>query len=324
MNDVIIRKVQPSDFDGLVSLYDRVWPDVNYNKKDKANFVLNESDGVCYCAEKAGTIVGSRTSFHVKMFFGNRPLNCLQLADSCIDSSCRGQGLFLKMNKAFLNDFFPTGDLIYNISVIASKNAYEKLGWKYIESLMVLRKFVNPIKTILKLKFNIKKLSTPIVWESGGADLSIPPELLFVREKMISDACNLHIKYDEQNISWRLKSQNGIKVFRNKELGCIIYKLGHRGNVVEALIGETFLYTYNNNNFKSLMKSFSHFVNADILSVWISEGHPLKKWYRDLHFLNNPSKKYLYHGVKVESNEMKKICYNPDNWAISSLDIDTF
>lgn len=324
MNDVIIRKVTPSDFKGLVSLYDRVWPDVDYCKNDKANFVLNDSDGVCYCAEKDGKIVGSRTSFYVRLFWGNRLLNCLQLADSCIDLTCRGQGLFLKMNKAFLNDFFPQGDLIYNISVIASKNAYEKLGWKYIESLMVLRKFVNPIKTLFKMKFNIKKLGSPIIWEKENINISICSELLPIREQMISESCNLHINYDEKTMNWRLKSKNGIKIFKDEKLGSVIYKIGHRGNIVEALIGEIFLFSYNKYNFKSLMKSFSKYVKADILSVWISEGHPLKKWYRDYHFLFNPQKKYLYHGVKVESDEMKRICYNPHNWAISSLDIDTF
>ena len=324
MGEIIIRKVLPSDFNGLVSLYNRVWPDVNYDKQEKANFVLNESKGVCYCAEKDGKIVGSRTSFYINMFYGKRSINCLQLADSCIDSTCRGQGLFLKLNQAFLKDFFPTGDLIYNISVIASKNAYEKLGWRYIESLMVLRKLVHPVRTVLKLLCNIKDLKLPIVWAAGDSNLHISQKLLDFRENKFSDSCHLHIFYDEKNINWRFKSKNGIRIFNDDELGSVIYKVGRRGKLVEALIGEVFLFSYEEKHFNTLINRFSKFVKSDLLSVWISEGHPLKQWYRNSYFLNNPRKKYLYHGVKVESKEMKEICYNPNNWAISSLDIDTF
>ena len=144
-NQIIIRKVTPADLSQLTVLYERVWPHVSYDKRGKAEFVIKDSEGVSYCAERNGEIVGSRTSFYVDMHYGQRPVKCVQFGDSCVDASCRGQGLFLKMNQSFLKDFFQDGELVYNISVFASRKAYEKLGWKYIESLMVLRKFVRPL-----------------------------------------------------------------------------------------------------------------------------------------------------------------------------------
>lgn len=61
--EFIIRKVVENDMENLVKLYDEVWSDVDMDFKDKANFVLRESTGVSYCAEKEGRLVGSRTSF---------------------------------------------------------------------------------------------------------------------------------------------------------------------------------------------------------------------------------------------------------------------
>jgi hypothetical protein len=132
------------------------------------------------------------------------------------------------------------------------------------------------------------------------------------------------VNYDKDTFEWRMKSESGIKQFSDCRLGCIIYKIGCRGIIKEVEIGEVFLYEYTQHNFKELLKQFSKKFHPDILTVLISEGHPLKSWYKSSLFLFNPKQKYLHHGVRVETEEMKKVCYNPKNWAISSLDIDTF
>ena len=101
-----IRKVSQSDIIELAALYEQVWPNVSFDKLEKVNFVLKESTGVSYCAIKEGEIVGSRTSFFMPAYYGERKLNCVQFADSCIRKDCRRQGLFLKMNQAFLDGFY--------------------------------------------------------------------------------------------------------------------------------------------------------------------------------------------------------------------------
>ena len=86
-------------------------------------------------------------------------------------------------------------------------------------------------------------------------------------------------------------------------------------------IGEVFLYEYDHIHMKALLKSFQKALKPDVIKTAISLGHPLyseyaKCGFRKLHF--------LHHGVRVETQEMKDICYKPENWAISMLDIDTF
>ena len=77
-----IRKVSQSDITALAALYEQVWPNVSFDKLEKVNFVLKESTGVSYCAIKEGEIVGSRTSFFMPAYYGERKLNCVQFADS--------------------------------------------------------------------------------------------------------------------------------------------------------------------------------------------------------------------------------------------------
>ena len=327
MEQISIEKVKKTDFESLVKLYEDVWPDVDYDKRKKANFIVNESNGINYCAKRGNEVVGSRTSCPFNFFYGSRKLKTVQVGDSCVHPSCRGKGLFLKMNQAFLDEFFGNenkGELIYNISVFASRKAYEKLGWKYIESLMSIRKFVNPIKTLFKLKFNLKRVSNPIIWDRQEDEITIDERLLESREDFLNHVDLLHVRYDEPTIKWRLKSQSGIKLVKVDNLGCILYKIGHRGVLVEVEIGEIFLYDYTQKNFKELLSVFIKQCHPDIVKVLVSEGHPLKAWYKSCLFLSNPKQKYLHHGVRVETEEMKRICYEPKNWAISSLDIDTF
>ena len=324
---ILVRKVNTEDFSALVNLYEEVWPDVDYDKERKANFIVRESHGINYCAEDGGRLVGSRTSCPINLFYGKNRLNTVQIGDSCVHPSCRGKGLFLKMNEAFLKDFFSNenkGELIFNISVYASRKAYEKLGWRYIESLMALRKFSRPFKTFANIGFNPKRLFAPIRWDKRNDVIDIDNVLLESRERFLRKNDILHVNYDKDTFEWRMKSESGIKQFSDCKLGCIIYKIGYRGTIREVEIGEVFLYEYTQHNFKELLKQFSKKFHPDILTALISEGHPLKSWYKSSLFLCNPKQKYLHHGVRVETEEMKKICYNPKNWAISSMDIDTF
>lgn len=326
LEEIIVRKVQPSDFEGLVHLYEDVWPDVDYNKRKKADFVINQSKGIDYCAERGVQIVGSRTSFFQNMYYGHQKLNCVQCGDSCVHPSCQGKGLFQRMNKAFLKGFFieQPGELVFNISVAASRRSYEKLGWNYIESLMKLTRLAQPLQTLIKLKLDIRKFKTAIIWEQENDVKQIDPLLINAREELLANLNLLHINYDDKTFYWRMKSESGIKSFFALGVGYVLYKIGHRGKLVEVEIGEIFLYEYTKKSFNTILKTFKKAFRPDILWVMVSEGHPLRQFYSSACFFANPKQKYLHHGVRVESDKMKKICYNPHNWAISSLDIDTF
>lgn len=323
-SDIIIRKVTDQDFGKLIKLYSEVWDDVTYNKVEKASFILKESTGISYCAEKNSDIVGSRTSFFMNFYYGDRKLICVQVGDSCTRKDCRGQGLFCKMNQAFLADYFGPetgGELIWNISVGASKHVYEKLGWNYIQSLQTIIKFTRPFRILSKVGINIKSLGGDVSWDLETKTESINENLLIERECIMSSRGLLHVNYDKDTFSWRMKSKNGIKTYSDDKLGSVIYKVGTKKGLTFVQIGDVFLYEYSYNALKALLKSFQNAIKPDVIKTAISLGHPLYNLYVDNGFRKLH---YLYHGVRVETDEMKEICYNPYNWAIASLDIDTF
>ena len=324
-DSITVRLIKDNDIDGLIALYEEVWPDVDYDKKAKANFVLKESNGINYCAEYNNKIVGSRTSFYINAYIGSRKLRCIHIGDSCVTKECRGKGLFQNMNKHLLADFFIDGDLIYNISVAKSRISYEKLGWVYIKSLESIFKILNPIRTLLKIKFDIRKLSGSRIWDKKQTIISIPQNLIDERERIFREANLIHINYDLNTIAWRQKTYSGIKSFTTSS-GLIIYKIGTIKNcgltVVE--IGEMFLSSYDKKCFKNALSEFVKNIKPDVIQTNVCHNHPLYKYYRRCNFINNPKHKYLHHGVRVNSDEMRELCLNPANWGISALDIDTF
>lgn len=326
-NEIIIRKVTNEDFNGLVKLYNEVWPDVTYNKIEKANFILHESDGVRYCAEKNGEIVGSRTSYWINFLYGGRQLRCVELADSCSRKDCRGQGLFGKMNKALLADFFSSetgGELIWNISVEASKRVYEKLGWNYIKSLSTLLKICRPFHILSCVGLNYKMILGPVEWDLSNDTIRIEDDLLNAREEVLVKTNLLHVCYNKETIAWRQKTYSGMKQYDDSNFGSVIYKIGNKNGLTVILVGEVFLKEYNKHNLEKLLHSFQKSLFPDLIKLAVSLGHPLLPLYRSCGFSYNPRNRFLFHGVRVETQEMKDICYKPENWAISMLDVDTF
>lgn len=324
-DDIVVRKVTDDDFDGLVALYENVWPEVSYDKYEKANFVLRESNGVCYCAELNGNLVGSRTSFYMPIFYGNRKLNCVQFADSCVHSSCRRRGLFLRLNEAFLHDFFDerSGELVYNISVDDSRKAYEKLGWVYINSLAGLKMYPRLLHLFRAIGFKIQKLRGSVEWDHETNICDVDEELLEIREREFLKTECIHVRYDKDSFLWRLKSKNGIKIQMFEDFGCVIYKEGTKNGLKVVTIGDVFLYSYDYHSFKNLIKRFINTSKPDIVLATITIGHPLFCFYRR-YFPKYNKLSFANHGVKVVSDEMREICLNPENWALSFMDIDTF
>lgn len=324
MEDFIIREVTDNDFEALVDLYCSVWPEGKNIHRQKATFVLKESDGVCYCAEKEGKIVGGRSSFYMPFYYGDRKIKCVQFADSCIHESCRRQGLFLKMNTAFLHGFFDEngGELVYNISVDNSRKAYEKLGWVYIQSLTSFVKYVRPIHMFIKARFNPNNMKGAIEYDLTNRLHTIDEELFSVREKLMVENNVLYVKYTKETFEWRLKSGNGIKILNVPQIGAVVYKVGYKPSGIKALaIGEVFLYNYDNTSFNRLEKELKKRENPDMIIAKFSLSHPLYQLLQHAHYKGGS---FDNHGVKVMSDEMREICLNPTNWAISFFDIDTF
>lgn len=323
-SEVVIRKVLDADVERLAKLYDNVWPEESSEVHiNKANFVLRDSVGVSFCAERNGVLVGSRTSYYNPVFIADRRIKCAVVGDSCVHSSCRRQGLFTRMNEAFLKEFFGNcgGELVYNISEDASRAAYEKLGWVYIKALTGVRKYVRPFHILKLVHFDIRKLRGTVKIDIRSRLQHLDEQLLDSREKLLHDY--IHVKYDVESFSWRIKSQNGIRVLPLDCIGAVVYKVGLKPCGARVLIiGEIFLYEYNKKNMKLVEKELIRVENPDIILSSITKAHPLFSLYKQIGYCGGNT--FSNHGVKVVSEEMRKVCLNPQNWGLSFMDIDTF
>lgn len=325
-NNINIRPVTNDDIVQLAKLYERVWPGLYDKHLAKTKWAINSSkyNGVCAVADNL--IVGSRTCFKTNIFYNTQKLECVQLRDSCVDKNFRRLGLFTKMNKEFIKDFFNTGDeLIFNISVEASRKANEKLDWVYIKSLRSLYYIPNPLGLIYKIRGNPKKLTGNMdeIRSEIPSITQLSEELLASREKFVSTN-KIHTKYDKATIEWRIRSDSNIRLYYDNNFGACFYKIGNNNGCKWLQIGEIFLYEYTQRNFNKVINSIQKQTKPDVMEVSITIGHPLYAYYKKRCFFGNPKKPHLNLGVKVVSDKMREICLEPENWAISTLDIDTF
>ena len=326
-DDIIIRKISLNDKNALAQLYDRVWPEESGRHYDKTAWAVDTSEQSGYCAEAGGRLIGSRACFHANVFIGGTKVTCVQFGNSCVDKDYRRYGLFSRMNKAFMSDFFQTGDeLIYNISVDASRKAYEKIGWVYIKSLSNIIYIVHPLSFLFKVKGNIHSLAgNMFVDDSPIPDVDIiPTQMIDLRESIMIKMGLIHNRYDKETLKWRMGTNSGIKLLFKENIGAVFYKTGSKNGLRCCIIGEMFLEKYSKSFFNKMFKAIKEMDNFDIISISITHSHPLYHYFRQKGFLLNPKKPFLNHGIRVESDKMKKICLNPCNWAIADLDIDTF
>ena len=132
------------------------------------------------------------------------------------------------------------------------------------------------MKTLWKLRFDIRKLAGTPIWDIESHIISIDEHLLDIREAEMLKSDTIHIRYDKETFLWRMKSQSGIKMWSKDGLGCIIYKIGKKphGTVV-VFIGEVFLYKYTRVDLKALFKAFNKEIKPELVLADMTLNHPL-------------------------------------------------
>ena len=327
VEDIIIRQMTPEDKDSLSLLYDRVWPENTGRHFDKTSWAIDTSEYPGVCAATDDKIIGSRACFRANIYQGDRSVTSVQFGDSCVDEGYRRLGLFSRMNKFFIDSFFITGnELIYNVSVAASRKAYEKLGWVYIKSMSTIIKVLHPISLLIKTRGRLNRLVGSIeVDRAPIPDVSAIPDSLFAkREALFENTCILHNRYNKDILRWRLGSNSSIKLLNVREVGACLYKTGIKNDLKCCVIGELFLADYSFRCFRKMIKALKALDRFDIMSISITHAHPLYPMYFRKGFFYNPFRPFLNHGVRVNSDAMKEKCMEPNNWVLSTLDLDTF
>ena len=319
---IVKRKITTEDFTGLIKLFDIVWPDAEYNKKEKLNFVLRSNSGYNYCATVQGKIVGSRMSIGENLYYSTTKLKSIQVCDTCTHPEYRGKRILSSLNKKLIEDFFIQGDeVIFNIGENSSRRVNEHYGWKYTQALHTLLSFPNPVSVFRALLKDRHALRRRVQWIPQNSSFSIDSLLLDERNKVMQSIDRFYVNYDIPFYKWRITSNNGMSCFKHPDFGVIFYKYGLCGNLKYVTIGEMFLYKYDNKCFKHLLKVFKAFISPDILKIAISIGHPLYKFYRKSGFIKY---KVLNLGFRTNDEKLSSYCSIDSNWAISTLDFDTF
>lgn len=322
--NIIFRKVISDDVNGLVKLFDLIWPNEEYDKFEKTQFILKNNSQYSYCALLNNKIIiGSRMSLKEPLYLSTTLLNCIQVCDTCTHPQFRGRGIMGNLNKLLLRDFFSEGgDLIFNIGENASRRVNEHYGWKYVQSLHTLLKILHPSKVIRTMILNKGIFSRNIKWEKNDRVTSIENYLLHYRENIIRKAGKLlHVFYDEKVIAWKLSSNKSITIYQDSKYGTIVYKVGNCEGLRYVVVGEVFLTQFDRKTFNRLMKSFCQEINPDIIKTAVSMGHPMYKYFKLNFFLKY---KTLNLGFRTENDQLRDICFDNKSWAISTLDFDTF
>lgn len=323
-NNLIVRKVIGSDTAGLVELFESIWPDISYSKKNKVNFVVMESTGVNYCVCNGSEIVGSRLSIPINFMYGSIPLKCIQLCDTCVRPEFRRKGLMTQMNSKLIDDFFSDSEerkIIWNVGVAASRSVNEKMGWQYLDCFKSLIKVVRPLRVFSKVGISYRKLLGDVMWEMNNQIINIDENLLRIRENTMLARGLLHTNYTVDYMLWRMQYKSGVNQFHDNELGDILYKIGRKSGLVFVLIGEIFMTNYEKKSVRELIKRFERLIAPDIIKIALSKSHPLYLGVKQAKFINLHT---LNLGVNVIDKNMQRFCLNPGLWAISMLDVDTF
>lgn len=329
MDNIEIRLMSKEDAPKLAELYNQVWPGSLTSHYQKAKWALNTTDYPGVCAENAGEIIGSRSCFKTNTFVGQKKIECVQLGDTCVKKEFRGLGLLTSMNKFFLEKYYEAGgDLIYNYSVEASKRANIKMGWIYLNTTTNLIYINHPFRFIYSILKGVRSLGGARPSACKIPDISMLPEsLLNEREMQMAARSNgqlIHSNYDRETLEMRLKTNSGIQLFYTPKYGACFFKRGIEKGLRWCTIGEIFLKVYDRKHFDQLFKELKKSVEFDVINVIITYNHPLFSFYKKRYFFNNPKKKYLNHGVKIRDIEKGDLILNSDNWALTTLDIDTF
>jgi hypothetical protein len=320
-----ILELDRTEINKVIDLFHVVWGGDKKLITTKTNWAFKDStkSKVLVLKNEEYEIISVRGALKWPLYYGDKSINTFQFHGTCVHPNYRRRGLFSLLNKEFVNDAASEGyELIFNVSVKASRLGYEKLGWKYIKGFRRLTLFNKPrnlIKSkIAKENIELRHKEQPIVKPEA---ISISGDFLIQREKQFKNL--IHTKYTNEFINWRLSNKNENYQCSETENAIVIYKVKFSGNVKELIIGEVFLlenrYSYFNKAMKKLIKS----VKPDLTYTYIFNTHPFYNHYLKTFFLPNPLNYNLHFGTRTLGEENKNMLENK-KWGVSFLDIDTF
>lgn len=305
--------LKSDDLNSLTGLFVLVWNQDRFEVKEKTEWAFNNSfSKVIVARNQENQLIGARGGIEWPLMLQDKELNCYQLHGTCVHPNYRRKGLFSTLNKEFLKGAQHDGyDLIFNVSVIASRLGYEKLGWKYLKGFHRLTK--------VHLMNYSKNYSSNENLIEDTESIIIPEAFYSARELQFKNL--IHTRYDEHFLKWRLSNKSENYKLYETDNAIIIYKTKIKNDKKEMIIGEVFLRTGKYSEFSQSMRNLIKTEKPFISYTYIFENHPFYKFFIRYFFLPNPFNYHLNFGTRSLSNKYSLEDYK---WGVSFLDIDTF
>lgn len=259
-------------------------------------------------------LVGYRGALCWPLRRDGRNIRSVQLAGTLIAAEVRRRGLFHAMNVAFLDALARCGrDLVFNVSVDASRRGYERQGWSYLSGFRrhilaappALRRFARPADT--------DAAPGPPPWERVE-------HLATAREAAC--AGRWHTAYDASFFAWRWSRVQPAYRFLECDAGLVVYRLRRRKGLTELELGDLWPREWTLSCVRSLVARARAASPTHIVTIVLTHAHPLRPLIQRCGFLPLMHRE-LNLGVRPLSGRPLDTL-DPTAWAVATGDLDTF
>jgi hypothetical protein len=300
----------------IIELFHQVWNTEKNSLRSKTIWAFQNPESIIFTAFDVDKLIAVRGGFPWNLQFEDKIIRAFQLHGTCVHPDYRRIGLFSTLTRQFVEELTKNNqDLIFNVSVKASRLGYEKMGWVYLKGFHRLTFINNPLKLFKKRGLiNSGTIEMPVQFVT-----EIDNKLLEYRNLTFKNL--IHTFWDSDLLNWRLSNQKeGYRIAAN-EKGAVIYKIVKNGLLRKMIIGDYFLYNNCWSSFRNINKHLFKLEKPDLAYTYIFSTHPYYNYMLMAGFLPNPFNYHLNFGVRPLN---AKLNYSKAKWALSFIDIDTF
>lgn len=322
---VLLRYVGPDDLDGLAALSAEVWsrPLAEERRAVEWSYHWNLQSRLpaLVAVDAHDRLVGARALWPWPLVRGamRRPISAVQFSGTVVHPDVRRRGLFRVLTEAALSLLDDRGfEVIFNVSVPASRAGYEKLGWRYQRG---LRRYVMALPGLLPTRpASAGRVSTAL--ELSQEDMSSTLEM--------AEALSLGTAATEWNhefLRWRL-SRPGTSYLSvsDEDGGRLLARVNSLRGVSTMTVGAFSSEIRSGRRLRPLVASLSRHTGARIATMLASTGNTDSRTLIGAGFIPNPRRPNLNLGVRwldsVHGTEGQLDARR--NWSLRTIDIDTF
>ncbi|GAB1642999.1 GNAT family N-acetyltransferase [Krasilnikovia sp. MM14-A1259] len=322
---VEMRGFGSRDLDRVVDLFDVVWPTAEgHRERTHWAFGANPVGTVPLVGAfdtETGAMVGVRGGIRWPLAGGvpGDALTAIQLHGTCVHPEYRRMRLFTRMCEEFVRQARDSGfDVIFNVSVAASRAGYERLGWRYLPGFRAYHR----IERLGSVVRRLARRGSPGAQAGSRVPESSRPafgevrEFIDRRDSLLGELA--HTAYPEDFFGWRF-SHSTHRIAGSADVGYCAYRVRTVGGLRDVLFGDLWPAP---RRAAALIAAVVDAERADTSTIWMSGTHPLRGTLLRHGFIPD-LRRSLHFGVKTLSGRAEALVA-PSRWGCVSADIDTF